>query len=170
MLHLVFLVAFLGQVPAPPAPSPIFGSAPSPGIVTLDEDTQRQKEWLLANLITSLNFDTAKMEEVQRRLDRMSPSQIRILVQVYQTKLEERNQMLAVQRKAYEDSVMAQAQLNLQRAQAYRDHLKREYDYTITVKQQEIELMRRATEYQNWMLQNSWNNWGWNRPYYHRRW
>jgi hypothetical protein len=126
-------------------------------------DSQQQKEWLLANLITSLGFDAEKIGEVQKKLDQMSPSQIRILVQVYKTKLEERNQMLAAQRYYYEQSILAQAQLNLDRSRAYRDHLKREYDYSVVVKKQEIELMRRATVYQN-QIQN------WNRPHYYHRW
>ena len=121
----------------------------------LDSETQQQKEWLLANLITSLGFDTNKMMEVERHLDGLSPSQIRILVQIYKTKLEERNKMLAQQQAYYEQSLLNQSKLNLEKVRAYRDHLSREYQYSITVKQQEIELMRRATYYQNWALQNN---------------
>ena len=58
----------------------------------------------------------------------------------------------------YEQAAQNEEKLNLERAKAYRNHLEREYQYGITVKQQEIELMQRATQYQNWMLQNRWNN------------
>ena len=73
----------------------------------------------------------------------------------------------------YEQSVQNEEKLNLERAKAYRNHLQREYQYSITVKQQEIELMRRATQYQNWMLQNNWNRYnnnGGNYYNHHRRW
>ena len=139
------------------------------GQSVLDPDTQQQKEWLLANLITSLGFDTNRMMEVERHLDGLSPSQIRILVQIYKTKLEERNKMLAQQQAYYEQSSLNQAQLNLERAKAYRDQLGREYQYSITVKQQEMELMRRATYYQNWALQNQNNGYGHYRSGHHHR-
>jgi hypothetical protein len=129
--------------------------------------------------ITHDGFDAKKIDETQKKLDKMSPSQIGILVQVYKEKLEERKQINEAQREErkqmmplYEQAVQNEEKLNLERAKAYRNHLQREYQYSITVKQQEIELMRRATEYQNWMLQNNWNRYNSGGNYYnhHRRW
>ena len=166
MFCLILSVVLCQVPPAPVPPAPV--------------SVATQKEWLLANLIVGAGFDAQKIDDIQKKLDKMSPSQIGILVQVYKEKLEERKQINEAQREErkqmmplYEQAVQNEEKLNLERAKAYRNHLQREYQYSITVKQQEIELMRRATEYQNWMLQNNWNRYnnnGGNYYNHHRRW
>ena len=104
------------------------------------EETQAQqnREWLLARLHAANNFDENMFFEVEAKLGRMNPSQLRVLREAAEIRMKEAQRVKELQQQA----VMNQALLNLQKAQSFRDHLKREFDITLLQKKRETELFR----------------------------
>ncbi len=116
MLHVALLCLLFGQVPPPPAPRPPDDHQP-PVADQAPSAPQAQREWLLTHLIVDMQaqgkYDGQKYREIERMLNGMSDSQLGALVQYYQD------------RKA---QVLAQAEADLHRLEAYRDYLKREVE------------------------------------------
>jgi hypothetical protein len=120
---LISLVLF-GQadVPIPPAPAL---AVPSPAATESVEDL---KTWLLSRLIVDLSFDPQKSADVERMLDRMNERQLRALIAAYKERTTKQNPMTTLPREPSQQPALDQARLDKQQAEAYRDHLKREYD------------------------------------------
>jgi hypothetical protein len=173
MLHLVLLTAGLlvGQVPPPPAPRPTesYEQSPSSPEQSPPADPEAQREWLLAHLIVDMQaqgkYDAQKYHEIEAMLKGMSPSQLLVLVGYYQ------------QRKAQVEAwQLSQAEANLHRLEAYRDHLKRELAGKIATRQQEEAITAYssslAAQQAQWAMQNFYAAQAWpyyaNRPYYPR--
>ena len=181
MLHVALLCLLVGQVPPPPAPhlpsTPSYPSVgqslpppPSPGITPGKQaspadqpptDPQAQRSWLLARLIGDMQrqgqYDAQKYHAIEAMLNKMSPSQVSVLIQVYQ------------QRKAQVESwQLAQAQANLRRLEAYRDYLKRELERRMQVYPQEQAITAYgswlAGQQAQWAMQNFYAAQAW--PYY----
>lgn len=133
-------LAILGQtdsvVPPSPGPTPPASAVSTPAnsirqSVAPVETFEDLKTWLLTRLIVDLNFDAQKSAEVERLINTLSEQQLRVLIGVYKERTAQRDQASKSQREANQQMTLDQARLNLQQAEAYRDHLKREYDYRI---------------------------------------
>ena len=107
-------------------------------------EAQKQREWLVANLIVAKNFNPQQVEEIQGKLSRMTPSQVNTLVEVYKMRDAEVRQARANAQYFREQTLLNQAKLNLERSRAYRDHLGREYQYKMLVENQLLEFMKRS--------------------------
>ncbi|MEI8019839.1 MAG: hypothetical protein WCH39_16665 [Schlesneria sp.] len=112
-------------VPNPPASAAV---VPSPSATESVDDL---RTWLLARLIVDMSFDVQKSGEVERMLNRMDERQMRALVDAYKEKSERKAQSSVVQKETSQQQSLDQAKLDLQQAEAYRDHLKREYDRSL---------------------------------------
>lgn len=154
MYALLFSLAIFGQadavlppVPAatPPAPTPLTpapaATTPDPAVATPaapaatpgtgTESIEELKTWLLTRLIVDLSFDTQKATEVSKMLDTLSDREVRVLIGVYKAQAAKRDSFLKNHQVTVEQQTADQAKLNLQQAESYRDHLKREYDRQI---------------------------------------
>jgi len=121
--------------------------------------TEELKVWLLSRLIIELSFDEAKIADTERRLDKMSDRQLRILIELYRDRVAKRDTAEADRRRYMEQQVLNQAKLDLQRAQSYKEHLQREYQRQILQGQMEQNLIQQNIVNQ----QRFWNGgWGWN--------
>jgi hypothetical protein len=116
-------------VPDPSAPSPATSAVPSTAAPA--ETFDEMKTWLLTRLIVDLNFDAQKAAEVEGLINTLNEQQLRVLIGVYKERSAKRDQVSKSQREANQQQTLDQAKLNLQQAEAYRDHLKREHDYRI---------------------------------------
>jgi len=96
------------------------------------------------------------MQQAQEHFKSQSPSQVRIIYRVFLDKKEKEQQYRANMVQIQQGAVMNQAKLNLMKAQAYRDHLKREFDMTMHIKKQELEVLKSA---------NAWMRRGWGYGY-----
>jgi hypothetical protein len=139
MIPVVLLaVGLLGQVPPPPAPA--YSPADRPSVDQSPSEAQAKREWLLAHLIVDMQmqgqYDAKKYHEIETMLEKMSPSQLGVLVQYYQ------------QRKSRVEAWQS-AEANLRRLEAYRDHLKRELEWKLQTYQQE----RAITQYSSQLAQ-----------------
>jgi hypothetical protein len=102
-------------------------------------------------------YDAQKYHAIEAMLKNMSPSQVSVLIQVYQ------------QRKAQAEAwQLSQAQANLHRMQAYRDYLKRELEGRRAIYPQEQAMMAYtsalAAQQAQWAMQNFYVAQAW--PYY----
>lgn len=136
------------QNPLPPAPISTVST-------NYSSEIEELKSWLLASLIIELNFDESKIAEVEQRLNNCTDMQIRVLVQLYKDRIAKRDQAEAVRKQYFEQSILNQAKLDLQQAQAYRNHLGRELQLSIVQKNMETNLVR-----QNILNQMRFNNGG----------
>lgn len=129
--------ALFGQADVPVLPSPAPAVATSVPVANsaspsgpASSSAEDMKKWLLARLIVDLSFDPQKSAEVERLLNTLDEQQLLVLVAVYQEKLAQKAQVGRTP-SASNQQAIEQAKLNLQQAEAYRDHLKREYDRSI---------------------------------------
>lgn len=154
MYALVLSLALLGQVEANPANSP--GATAT---------TEELKVWLLSRLIVELNFDETKLADTEKRLDKMTDRQLRVLIEVYKDRVAKREAAEVAKRKYMEQMALNQATLNLQKAQAYKEYLQREYQRRILQGQMEQNLVRQnivnQQRFWNGGYGYRWNN-GWN--------
>ncbi|MGO8748138.1 MAG: hypothetical protein ACLQNE_19360 [Thermoguttaceae bacterium] len=123
MFHVALLFLLAGQV-APPPPAPAVPADQPPA------DVQRQREWLLAHFIVDMQaqgkFDARKYQEIETMLKGMTASQVGVLVQDYQ----QRKTQVAASREV-------QANAELRRLEAHRDHLKRELERKLDTRRPE---------------------------------
>lgn len=63
-------------------PKPDGGGTAQPA----QDATQQEREWLVAYLIAHQGYRIDQMDELEKRMDRMSPTQVRTLVDLYQQK------------------------------------------------------------------------------------
>lgn len=82
------------------------------------------------------------MEKARGHFESQSPSQVRVIHRVFKQKQAEYNQRVQAHQRAQQQSVMNQAILNKQRAESYRDHLKREFQITQQQKAAELAVLR----------------------------
>lgn len=136
MYSLIMTMAFLGQAPAPIPPAPA-------AEVDASDREEEMRSWLLARMVIDLSFDERKSAEAKRLLSTMNEQQLTALVAAYKErqgkpvapaptgadapKPSTPSQPLT----AAQQQELDQAKLNLQKAEAYRDHLKRTYDQRI---------------------------------------
>jgi hypothetical protein len=163
----VFLILALGQVgqlPPPPAPSlpPAQVQSQSPDASTAS--VEELKVWLLTRMIVELSFNEEKISEFEKRLDKMSERQVRMLIEFYKERVAKREQAEAARQQYMQAQVLNQAQLDLTQAQAYRDHLAREYQQRILQGQMETNLVRQNILNQQRM---GYGNYGYNRNGYY---
>jgi len=131
MYSLLFSLAFLGQteVGVPPAPAAEVVANPE------GSSAEEMRTWLLARLVIDSAFDEVKSNEARRLLATMNEQQLKALVAAYKernvTKRTEVTTASASSLDPQQQAALDQAKLNLQKAEAYRDHLKREYDRRI---------------------------------------
>ncbi|MEI8376813.1 MAG: hypothetical protein WCJ35_28700 [Planctomycetota bacterium] len=130
MLHVALLVAGLLVSQVPPPPSPEYSPGQQYSSDQTPADVQGRREWLLAHLIVDMQsqgkYDAQKYREIESMLNNVSASQLGVLGNYYQQR---KSQVEAWQ--------LDQAQTNLRRLEAYRDHLKRELEWKIVTRQQE---------------------------------
>lgn|GEM_PF-3814265 len=134
MNALLISLALFGQANTvlPPLPALDAAAAPIPGPAAgASESVTEMKTWLLTRLIVDLSFDPQKIAEVEKMIDTMSEQQMRVLVAVYKERSTKRDQSSKAQLDVSQQQLLNQAKLDLQQAEAYRDHLKREYDRQI---------------------------------------
>lgn len=97
---------------------------------------------LITKYMVDVNFDEKKIKEFEKRLDSMSERQLRVLAEYYNEQLAKREQIQKAKINFYQQELLNQAILNKQQAEAYRDHLKREYDQKLLQGQMEQNLVR----------------------------
>ena len=127
MYSLFILLTVIGQseIGVPPAPAADTSAA------SATNSAEEMRTWLLARLVIDSAFDERKSAEAQRLLATMNTQQLSALVAAYQERTTKSVKPAVSTTSPTDPSQQAavdQAKLNLQQAQAYRDHLKREYD------------------------------------------
>lgn len=127
---LLVMVVMVGQVQPPPT-----------------KGNKDLRVYILSRLIVDLGFDYVKLKEVEEKIEKMDEQQLRVLCQVYYERAKARETAEAAQLQAQQQLVMGQAQLNLEKAKAYRDHLAREYDRRIVQQKMEANLVRQHQLY-----------------------
>jgi hypothetical protein len=121
--------------------------------VQIVPSTQAMIEEMLAHVYVTSGSEV--MEKAKTHFESQSPSQIRIIYRVFlDTKKRAEEYHLALI-EAHQQAALNQAKLNLAKAEAYRDHLKREFQMTMQIKKQELEVLKSANR-MNWM-QNYYN-------------
>ena len=108
-------------------------------------DHQVMIEEMLAHIYVTKGPEA--MRQSQQQFESQSPSQVRIIHRVFLDAKEKEKQYRSAMVKAQQQSVLNQAKLNLVKAQAYRDHLKREFNMTVHIKKQELEVLKSANAY-----------------------
>ena len=155
MHALLVSLALLGQVGAeiPPAPAAELSSRSSP------KSAEEMRNWMLAQLIVDLAFDTKKVADVERMLASMNERQLQTLTDVYTERAAKRELAEKLPPEAAKQQALDQAKLNLQQAEAYRDFLKREYDRRILQGQMEQNLVRQNIANNQLLMYRT--NFGW---------
>jgi hypothetical protein len=127
MYSLLMGLALFGQVEigVPPAPA-----AELP-VVPASESAEEMRSWLLARLVLDQSFDERKSAEAKRLLSTMDERQLKALVAAYQERTTKPAATTKTPLDSNQQQALDQAKLNLQQAEAYRDHLTREYDRRI---------------------------------------
>ena len=118
-------------LPPPPAPAPIPNVA-AQAVVPAAQTTEELRDWLLSRLVVDQGFDPQKSAEVKSLLATMDDRQVRFLVDYYKDRAAKPQQPGGKQATTTADQqAFDQAALNLQQVEAYRDHLKREFDLKV---------------------------------------
>lgn len=130
MYSVLICLAFLGQseVGVPPAPAAEMVASPEAG------SAEEMRTWLLARLVIDSSFDEAKSNEARRLLATMNDQQLKALVAAYKERTAAKPAVTtasASSQDPQQQATLDEAKLNLQKAEAYRDYLKREYDRRI---------------------------------------
>ena len=89
-----------------------------------------------------MSFNEEKIKEVEVRLDKMSDRQVRMLIEIYKDRVAKRDAFAAQQQWYMQQSVMNQAQLDLMRANGYKEYLQREHQQRILQGERETNLVR----------------------------
>lgn len=166
MIGLMLVTVLVGQVnptplPAPPeAPKRMVPVAESPAPMILtppaspnpSSTTEDLKVWLLTQLIVELSFNEEKVKEVETRLDKMTDRQVRMLIEFYRDRVAKRDQAEAYRQWYMQQQVVNQAQLDLMRAEGYKEHLQREHQQRIIQGEKETNIMRQNIQNNNRMI------------------
>ncbi len=105
------------DLPQPPA-----AGTPQPP----QDDIQKEREWLVAYLIAHQGYRIDQMDALEKRIDRMSPTQVQTMVDLYQQKHDlalQREQAFQQMRKQSVSMQMADNQQRDQQEQTYRQEL-----------------------------------------------
>lgn len=133
MIYTLILAATIGQTVEVPAHQPL-------------------KEEMLAYIYVHKGPDA--MEKAREHFKSQSPSQIRVMYRIYIEHKNNVSQQQAALRSYQQQSALNQALLNKQKAEAYRNHLQREFQITIVQKKQQAELMRIGANMANNLMRN----------------
>lgn len=129
MYSFIFCLSLFSQneIGVPPAPAADLAATPA------TDNAEEMRTWLLARLVIDSSFDEKKSLEAQRLLATMNVPQLNALVSAYKEKMGKAVVAPSAQTTTdpQQRAAFDQAKLNLQQAEAYRDHLKREYDRRI---------------------------------------
>jgi len=125
-------------------------------------ETQQQRDWLLAHLIVDMQaqgqYDVEKYQKVEKMINNMSDSQINVLIEYYKQRkaeVKETNQQIVAKKQA----VLQQAQINLEKAKAFRNYLLTlKLQYELQIRKQEIAITNWGSAIANSMFQNQLNN------------
>lgn len=117
----------------------LLGQVNQPNQPTVEiPETQVMKEEMLAHIY--VNKGQEAMAKAEEMFESQSDRQIRIIYKIFTQKKKEAEQTQKAQRQA----ILDQAKLNLANAQAYRDHLKREFQMKMHIKQQELATLKKS--------------------------
>jgi len=111
-------------------------------VITPPSPSEEMKVWLITKFMVDVNFNEEKIKDFEKRLDSMSERHLRVLVEYYKEQIAKREQLRQSQINFHQQELLNQVILNKQQSQAYRDHLKREYDQKILQGQMEQNLVR----------------------------
>jgi len=127
-MHALFVCVALfgqGEVGVPPAPAAELPASSAP------DSLVEMRTWLLTRLIVDMGFDVQKSAEVERMINTMNEPQMRSLIAAYKERTTKKDEATKAQLEVSQQQALDNAKLNLQQSEAYRDHLKREYDRRI---------------------------------------
>ena len=145
------------------------GQAADPVAADVAIRAQQNREWFLSRFMVDMqmagNYTPEKFAEVEKQVNNLSPERVNMMVQYYKEQKAAADQHNSQVREAYQQWVLGQAQLNLNRAQAYRDHLKRELNIKIAQEKLKAEQLRWSSQMANQMFWRSMNGWGGYRSY-----
>ena len=125
MTPVLFSLVLLCQSEIGVPPAPAAEAVAQPVHQSVDE----MRSWLLARLVIDSSFDEKKSAEARRLLDTMNEDQLKALVAAYQERTTRPTRTTTPTTAQQQE--LDQAKLQLQQAESYRDHLKREYDRRI---------------------------------------
>lgn len=129
MQAILLTLALFGQNELPLPPAPASEATPIEKAQSIENQTvPEMRAWLLAQLTIDQAFDATKSAEVAKLLEAMDELQMRSLIKVYKERTANRGRLPSSNQEAQQKQVLDQAKLDLQQAETYRDHLKREYD------------------------------------------
>lgn len=129
MQAILLMLALFGQNELPLPPAPASEAAPIGKAQSVETQTvPEMRAWLLAQLTIDQAFDATKSAEVAKLLEAMDELQMRSLIKVYKERTANRGRLPSTNEETQQKQVLDQSKLDLQQAEAYRDHLKREYD------------------------------------------
>jgi len=112
--------------------------------------------------MVELKFDQQKLQQVSDMLDTVTEDQMQILLQAYKDRVSKRDAFAAQQQKFAEQTLVNQALLDKQDAEAFRNHLDREYQQRILQGNMEQNLFRQnLINQQNFQNQRMWGTGGW---------
>ena len=133
--------------PAVPDPERMFGLGQPLPPRTADEfteeelaDARKLREDLLARVTAQFDLDLPTVRRLDSRLAELTPTELRALDRAWAMRQNRERQEL----KLRQQEVLSEAKLNLERAEAFRDHLQREFQLKLLQSQAEVEALRRA--------------------------
>jgi hypothetical protein len=104
-------------------------------------ESRRLRESLLAYLAAKLRLDLPDVRRLANRLAELTPAELRALDQARELRQERDKQELSLREK----EVLSEAKLNLQRAEAFRDYLQREFQFEVLDAHRQTEALGRAS-------------------------
>ena len=117
--------------------------APAAGNFSDDDpaESQQLRESLLAYLTAKLRLDLPDVRRLANRLAELTPAELRALDKARELRQERDKQELSLREK----EVLNDARLNLQRAEAFRDSLQREFQFNLLDAHRQAEALGRAS-------------------------
>ena len=117
---------------------------------------------MLTQLMVELKFDPVKIQQLSDQLETVNEEQLSMLVQAYKDRVAKRDQFAQQQQKHAEQTMINQALLDKQEAEAFRNHLDREYQQRILQGNMEQNLFRQnLINQQNAQNNRMWGTGGW---------
>lgn len=103
-------------------------------------EARKLREDLLARVTAQFNLDLPTVRRLDARLAELTPPELRALDRAWELRQNRSRQELKLRQR----DVLNEAKLNLERAQAFRDHLQREFQLELLQSQAQVEALRRA--------------------------
>ena len=101
---------------------------------------RKLREDLLARVAAQFDLDLPTMRKLDNRLAELTPTELRALDRAWEQKQQQAERRYELR----EQEVLNEAKLNLQRAEAFRDHLQREFQLELLESRAEVEALNRA--------------------------